>query len=168
MNNLPDNYFVFNSIGIIHSPYKNKAPNQSQINDQGEFKIILNKKYSEGLKLLNTFTYIYVIYYLDKVIRNNKMVISPPWANQQKVGIFASRSPNRPNPIGISVVKIKEIIDNIIYISGIDAFDGTPLLDIKPYIDKLDAKPDANYGWVEKEDNENHLALHLQGVPHKH
>ena len=74
MNNLPDNYFVFNSIGIIHSPYKNKAPNQPLVNDQGEFKIVLNKKYSEGLKLLNTFTYIYVIYYLDKVIRNNKLI----------------------------------------------------------------------------------------------
>ena len=168
MNNLPNNYFVLNSIGVIHSPYKNKAPHQPLVNDQGEFKIILNKKYSEGLKLLDTFTYIYVIYYLDKVIRNNEMIISPPWANQQKVGVFASRSPNRPNSIGISVVKILKIINNTILISGIDAFDGTPLLDIKPYIEDLDAKKDANYGWVEKGNNEDHLALHIQGIPHKH
>ena len=168
MINSPDNYFVFNSIGIIHSPYKNKAPHQPLVNEQGEFKIVLNKKFIKGLTLLDTFNYIYVIYYLDKVIRNNEMIISPSWANQQEVGIFASRSPNRPNPIGISIVKIKRIIDNVIYISGIDAFDGSPLLDIKPYIDQLDVKQDANYGWVEKEDNEDHLALHIQGIPHKH
>ncbi|MEN8123878.1 MAG: tRNA (N6-threonylcarbamoyladenosine(37)-N6)-methyltransferase TrmO [Bacteroidota bacterium] len=168
MNNLPNNYFVFNSIGVIHSPYKNKAPNQPLINDQGDFKIVLNEKFTKGLKLLDTFTYIYVIYYLDKVIRNNEMIISPPWANQQEVGVFASRSPNRPNPIGISIVKILKIIENKIYISGIDAFDETPVLDIKPYIDKLDAKSDANYGWVNIHDNEDHLALHIQGIPHKH
>jgi len=168
MNDISGNLFVLNSIGIIHSPYKNKAPHQTLDNDQGKFKIVLDKKFVKGLHLLDDFNYIYVIYYLDKVMRENKMIISPPWANLQDVGVFASRSPNRPNPIGISIVKIKKIIDNIIYISGIDAFDGTPLLDIKPYIDRLDAKSDANYGWVNKEDNEDHLALHIQGIPHKH
>lgn len=168
MNDAADNIFVLNSIGVIRSPYKNKAPHQALENDQGEFALVLHKKYIKGLQLLDSFAYIFVIYYLNKVMRNNEMMISPPWANQQDVGIFASRSPNRPNPIGISVVKIKKIIDNTIYISGIDAFDGTPLLDIKPYIDQLDAKSDANYGWVKKEDNDDHLALHIQGVPHKY
>ena len=168
MNDNSGNLFTFSSIGIIHSPYKNKAPHQTLDNDQGEFKIVLNKNFVEGLHLLDDFKYIYVIYYLDKVMRNNKMIISPPWANQQGVGVFASRSPNRPNPIGISVVKIKKIINNIIYITGIDAFDGTPLLDIKPYIDQLDVKLDANFGWINTEDNEDHLALHIKGIPHKH
>ena len=168
MSDINDNIFVLNSIGIIHSPYKNRAPHQTLDNDQGEFKIILDKKFIKGLQLLDDFKYIYVIYYLNKVMRDNEMIVSPPWANQQDVGVFASRSPNRPNPIGISVVKIQKIIENVIYISGIDAFDGTPLLDIKPYIDQLDAKLDANYGWVNKDDNEDHLALHIQGIPHKH
>jgi len=85
-----------------------------------------------------------------------------------KVGLFASRSPNRPNPIGISVVKIKRISGNILYISGIDAFDNTPVLDIKPYFDQLDAKTDANTGWFNPEDDSDHFLLHLKGIPHQH
>jgi tRNA-Thr(GGU) m(6)t(6)A37 methyltransferase TsaA len=82
------------------------------------------------------------------------------------VGVFASRSPTRPNPIGLSVVRIKRIEGNVIHVSGLDVFDGTPLLDIKPYIDELDVKKDANLGWVGDMDDPEHLALHIQGVPH--
>ena len=82
--------------------------------------------------------------------------------------MFASRSPNRPNPIGLSVVKILRIEKNIIAISGIDAFDNTPLLDIKPYIKNLDSKEDANFGWVNNTELDEHLKMHLAGIPHKH
>jgi len=168
MSRKPKNYHILNSIGIIQSPYINTAPYQPLNEDDGEFALILDKEYTQGLKLLDSFTYIYVIFYLDKTIRTKDLEISPPWANKQKVGVFASRSPNRPNPIGLSVVKIKKIVDNVIYISGIDAFNGTPILDIKPYLDELDAKKDANFGWVNKEKDSNHLALHIKGIPHAH
>jgi tRNA-Thr(GGU) m(6)t(6)A37 methyltransferase TsaA len=106
---------------------------------------------------------------LDKVsVQDRSTTLRPPWAPQMEIGVFASRSPNRPNPIGISVVKIKRIVKNIIYISGIDAFDGSPVLDIKPYLNILDVKPDANFGWVSATGDENHLALHIKGIPHKH
>jgi tRNA-Thr(GGU) m(6)t(6)A37 methyltransferase TsaA len=94
------------------------------------------------------------------------MMVSPPWADGKKVGVFASRSPVRPNPIGLSVVRIKNIVENRIYTSGLDAFDGTPLLDIKPYIKDLDSKSDANYGWIEEMDDMEHLILHIKGIPH--
>ncbi len=166
---IPKSYFVYNNIGIIRTPYTKEAPYQPVTDDEGIFKLIIDEKYKDGLKLLETFNYIYVIFSLDKIqIRKNENIIRPPWAKDMEVGVFASRSPNRPNPIGISIVKIKKIINNVIEISGIDAFDGTPIIDIKPYLKDLDAKPDANFGWVDETGDESHLLLHIKGVPHKH
>jgi len=95
------------------------------------------------------------------------MTVSPPWTPDTKVGLFASRSPARPNPIGISIVRVKKITGNEIITSGLDVFDNTPLLDIKPYIKDLDSKNDANYGWLDDlESNKQHLLLHIKGIPH--
>jgi tRNA-Thr(GGU) m(6)t(6)A37 methyltransferase TsaA len=168
MSTFPKDFVVLKSIGTIHTPYTNKAPNQSVEESEGEFKIILNKSFTEGLFRLDTFKYIYVIYYLDRVIKKNEMLVTPPMMHSGEVGLFSSRSPNRPNPIGISVVRIKEIFNNIIYISGIDAFDRTPVLDIKPYFDELDSKADAGTGWFDRKDDSDHFILHLKGIPHKH
>jgi len=166
---IPKTYHVYNSIGILRTPYHDKAPYQPVVNDTGEFKIILDEKYIEGLKLLETFKYIYVLFSLDKIqVRDNSTTLRPPWTPQMEIGVFASRSPHRPNPIGLSVVQIKKIAKNVIYISGIDAFDGSPVLDIKPYLNLLDAKPDANFGWVSETGDENHLTLHIKGIPHSH
>ncbi len=169
MSHTPKSYHVYNSIGILRTPYQNSAPYQPVVNETGEFKIILDQKYTEGLKFIDSFSYIYLLYALDKIqVKSNQNILRPPWAPEMEIGVFASRSPNRPNPIGLSIVKIKKIIYNIIYISGIDAFDGTPVLDIKPYLKELDAKCDANYGWVDETGDENHLALHIKGIPHEH
>ena len=94
------------------------------------------------------------------------MLVSPPWAGGMKTDVFSSRSPVRPNPIGLSIVGIKQIIDNEIHTSGLDVFDGTPLIDIKPYIKELDSKLDANYGWIEEIDDDEHVLLHIKGIPH--
>ncbi len=100
------------------------------------------------------------------ISRDVKNIVSPPWTDGHEVGVFASRSPIRPNPIGISIVKIKKIIKDTIHTTGLDVFDGTPLLDIKPYIKDLDSKNDANYGWIEDLDGYKHLILHIKGIPH--
>ena len=156
MDKHPKNYQI-NSIGIIQTPYINKTPRQPLNEDDGEFILIVNKEFSQGLKLLDGFRYIYVLFYLDKLKWTGKLKISKPLETQKNVGVFATRSPDRPNSIGLSVVKIKKIVDNHIYISGIDAFNGTPLLDIKPYIKKLDIKPDANNGWIDDIKENNNL-----------
>ncbi len=95
------------------------------------------------------------------------MIVDPAWIDNKKVGLFASRTPERPNPIGLSVVRIKKIIGNKIFTLGLDVFDNTPLLDIKPYVKDLDSKKDSNYGWIENlKGNMEHLLLHIKGIPH--
>jgi len=159
--------FEFKQIGVIRTPYIDNAPYQPVDEDEGEFRIVLDAKYVDGLANLASFAYLYAIYYIDRLAHSASMIVSPGWTHGAKVGVFASRSPVRPNPIGISIVRIKKIIDNEISTSGLDVFDYTPLLDIKPYVKDLDSKTDANYGWVEDLDGDKeHLLLHIKGIPH--
>ncbi len=158
--------YTLEQIGTIKTPYQENAPYQPIDTDEGEFYILVDPQYVDGLNDLEKFQYIYVIYYAHLMNRKIEMMIRPPWAKGKKVGLFASRSPVRPNPVGLSIVRIKDIINNKIYTSGLDVFDGTPLLDIKPYIKDLDNKPDANYGWIKEMDDKEHLSLHIKGIPH--
>lgn len=151
-------------IGRIRTPYLRKAPYQPA-GDEGIFYLELLPEYTDGLKALDTFRYIYVLFYMDRA-KPPKLIVEPPWAEDRRVGVFASRSPSRPNPIGLSVVKLLRIEGRRIYISSIDALDGTPILDIKPYVKYLDTKEDANLGWTEDVEDKNHLLLHLKGIPH--
>ena len=158
--------FTLEQIGVIKTPYQENAPYQPVDTDQEEFYIKINPEYIDGLNDLDKFTYIYVIFYAHQISREVEMMISPPWTDGKKVGVFSSRSPVRPNPIGVSIVRINDVIGNRVYTSGLDVFDGTPVLDIKPYIKDLDDKPDANLGWIEEMDDMEHLTLHIKGIPH--
>lgn len=156
-------------IGTIHTPYTSmSAPEQSQRDAPGEFWISLKPEYAEGLDQLEKFRYIYLLYFLDQVRSGRDMVVTPTWAGGIQVGLFASRSPNRPNPIGLSVVEIKEISGLDIVITGVDCYNGTPLLDIKPYIRTLDLKEEANDGWFDDLEDRSHLVDHLLGIAHEH
>ena len=160
--------FKLRQIGIIRTPYIDNAPYQPVQEDEGDFCIVVDPQYVNGLHKLAEFRYIYVIYYIHQIERELSMLVSPPWSGSTEVGVFASRSPIRPNFIGLSIVRIKRIINNKIFTSGLDVFDRTPLLDIKPYIKDLDSKPDANYGWIEEIDDYEHLLLHIKGIPHSY
>ncbi len=151
-------------IGIIRTPYGWKPPRQPV--HEGECYLEIFPEFSQGLKGLETFRYIYVLFWMDR-IEDFSLEAEPPWAGGEvKVGVFASRSPRRPNPIGLSVVRLLSVEGNIVRTSSIDAIDRTPLLDIKPYIRYLDSKEDANLGWVEALPDREHLLLHLRGIPH--
>ena len=123
----------YSSIGVIHTPYKDNAPYQPVEDDSGVFKISLEGRFAEALHRLEEFDYIYVLYHIHQAMDEPPMIMAPSWAGGVKVGMFASRSPLRPNQIGLSIVKVKRIEGSEIWTSGMDAFDGTPVLDIKPY-----------------------------------
>ena len=99
---------------------------------------------------IDLFLYYYVIFCFHRAGTSESLSAIPPWCGGKSVGVFASRSPFRPNPIGISIVRIKKIVDNIIHTTCIDALDQSPLLDIKPYIKAVDCKNKANNGWFKK------------------
>lgn len=153
-------------IGVIRTPYVDSAPYQPLANDEGEFRLCVDSPYADGLKDLDRFRYIYVLFLIHRIDRKPSMSVTPPWTPGKKVGLFSSRSPVRPNPLGLSIVEVKQVKGNDVFTSGLDAFDGTPLLDIKPYIKDLDSKEDANYGWLEDLEDRDHLLLHIKGIPH--
>ncbi|AFL99693.1 putative methyltransferase, YaeB/AF_0241 family [Desulfitobacterium dehalogenans ATCC 51507] len=157
------------SIGTIHTPYipSLPIPHQPMKDAPGEFWISLNPEYVEGLSELLSYRYITLLFYLDKV-SDESLKVNPPMAPELEVGVFASRSPRRPNPLGLSVVELKGIEGNEIIISSIDAYNGTPLLDIKPYIKSIDIKADANDGWLDTLPDKEHLLAHFLGLPHDH
>lgn len=114
--------------------------------------IVIDPVYEQGLCGLSDFSHIVVVYYLDKASFDAaKHLVRRPQgrADMPKIGIFSQRAKDRPNPIGITAVKLAGIQDNIITVQGLDAIHGTPVLDIKPYYPMYDCKPDATVpAWV--------------------
>ncbi len=143
------NEIVYRAIGTIRTPYSDMAPFQAKEDDpNGPFVLELLPEYETALEDLEYFKYIIVLFHMDRVKGyNGSNVAHPPSLSGGKVGLFASRSPNRPNPIGLDVARILRIEENRIYTSGLSVLDGTPLIDIKPYT-KRDSKPDPGEGWL--------------------
>ena len=137
-------------IGKIHTPYIDDAPYVDYEDKDGDFYIELNEAYTDGLHLLEKMNYCYILFHIHKQKKPPRMFIFPPRGKGKEVGLFATRTPNRINPIGLTVAKIKKIEENRIYTYGLDILDGTPLIDIKPYILDFDMKADANLGWIEE------------------
>ena len=138
----------YQPIGIIHSPFKENVgiPRQSIGASDIKGSIEVFDDYSEGIKDLNGFSHIIIIFHLH-MVKAPSLKACPPWDGKEH-GVFATRSPYRPNPIGISVVRLDHIDQNILHISGVDMADGTPVLDIKPYIPDLNPTKDIKIGWL--------------------
>lgn len=137
-------------IGIVHSPYKEMkgTPIQGVFNKDSEAWIELNSEYVTGLKDLDGFSHAILLYQFH--LSNKVEIVGKPYLENEDRGIFAMRSPHRPNHIGLSVVKIKRIDGNRLYFAEVDVLDGTPVLDIKPYVKQFDCREDAVSGWVER------------------
>jgi tRNA-Thr(GGU) m(6)t(6)A37 methyltransferase TsaA len=133
-------------IGVIHSPYREKKDTPFQGRHEiKECTIEVFIKYDPGLLDIDTCTHLFVLYRQD---RSNREVLQTktPWGPDMR-GVFSTRSPNRPNPIGLCVVYFLERNGRFLRVSGLDALDGSPLIDIKPYSATIDAFPDARVGW---------------------
>jgi len=138
----------YEPIGVIKTPYKEKKGIPIQPAGARDVKgaVELNPEYIDGLKDLDGFTHIILLYHFHKADSHSLHV--QPYMDKTKRGVFATRIPSRPNPIGLSVVRLDKIQGNTLHIRDVDILDGTPLLDIKPYVPEFDAAPDAEIGWL--------------------
>jgi tRNA (adenine37-N6)-methyltransferase len=138
----------YTPIGIIHSPFKTieNTPVQNSGGKGIKASIEIFPEYVEGLKDLTGFSHIILVYHLHKV--DHVSIQVKPFMDNVEHGIFATRSPVRPNPIGLTVVKLTEIRDNILFVENIDMIDQTPLLDIKPYLPTIDDIENVRLGWL--------------------
>ena len=117
-------------------------------------KIIINKKYEQALEQIDGFSHIIVLYWMNQILPSKQAVLKVHPRKRKDlplVGVFATRSPARPNPIGLTVVQVLECQANVIKVKGLDALDGTPVLDIKPYIPYSDSPAKAKTpAWIKK------------------
>ncbi len=140
----------FSPIGVIHSPFKKTVgvPIQASAAKGISGTVEVFQEYTDGLKNLNGFSHIILIYYFHRV---KKVVLkAKPFMDDEVRGIFSIRGPSRPNPIGISIVRLEKVVGNILYIMDLDIVDETPLLDIKPYVPEFDNRNGVKIGWLEK------------------
>ena len=132
------NEIRYKPIGVIRSPFKQPKGTPIQPTSAKGVKgtIVIFPEYAEGLKDINGFSHLILIYHFH--LSKTSPIIIQPFLEDTLHGVFATRSPSRPNPIGISVVRLLKIEKNILFVEDMDIIDGTPLLDIKPYIPEFD------------------------------
>lgn len=139
---------ILKPIGVIHSSFKNKdeAPIQGAFQPDERGSIELFAEYEQGLKDIDGFSHIFLVYSFDR--SGEIELVRRPFLDDEPHGIFATRHPCRPNGIGLTVVRLLQREGNRLEVAGIDVLDGTPLLDIKPYVPRFDCYPEASEGWI--------------------
>jgi tRNA-Thr(GGU) m(6)t(6)A37 methyltransferase TsaA len=139
---------AFEPIGLIRSPFTEKGQTPIQpYRSQAAGRVELLPEYEEGLLDLDSFSHIMLLYVFHHSEPGYALTVTP-FLDDRPKGLFATRYPRRPNPIGLSVVRLVRCEGPVLHVAGIDVVDGTPLLDIKPYVPPFDAFPDAALGWL--------------------
>jgi tRNA-Thr(GGU) m(6)t(6)A37 methyltransferase TsaA len=149
--------FEFSPIGIIHSPYAEPVgvPIQGVYADGAIATVEVSPELREGLSDLEGFSHIILLYCLHR--SQGYSLTCKPFLDVQKRGVFATRAPRRPNPIGMSIVRLLGIDGCVLRIADVDIVDGTPLLDIKPYIPEFDVRSNVRAGWYENARNREQI-----------
>jgi tRNA-Thr(GGU) m(6)t(6)A37 methyltransferase TsaA len=144
--------FQLHPIGIIHSPFTDKSQTPIQASrSQAKGVVEIYPEYTEGLQDLEGFSHIFLLYAFHE--SSGYSLLVKPFLDDQLRGLFATRYPARPNPIGLSVVRLITRQGNTLEIEGVDMLDGTPLLDIKPYVPDFDIRTDTRSGWYPARNN---------------
>lgn len=150
--------YLFDPIGIVRSPFKERvaAPRQPDLKAgaSGTVELLPGRDFEHALDGLDEWDHIWILFVFSQNVeqgRRWKPHVLPPRADR-KHGVFATRSPHRPNPIGMSVVALDGVDGLKIHVRGLDLLDATPVLDIKPYVAYADAHPGASSGWLDKDD----------------
>jgi tRNA-Thr(GGU) m(6)t(6)A37 methyltransferase TsaA len=141
----------YEPIGIIHTPFHDPVgmPIQHVAGEGITGNVEIFPEFSDGLKDIEGFSRIILIYHFHRSGNYRLQVI--PFLDTHPHGVFSTRAPNRPNPVGVSMVCLHKRVDNCLHISGVDILDGTPLLDIKPYLPECDAFSNERTGWFPKD-----------------
>jgi len=137
-------------IGIIHSPFTKAEgmPIQPAGAHGVKGTVEVLEEFRIGLKDLDVFSHIILLYLFHRSEGFSLEVV--PFLDNQSRGVFATRAPKRPNPIGLSVVRLDRIEDRVLHVQDVDILDGTPLLDIKPYVPEFDSRDEVRTGWLEQ------------------
>ena len=139
---------TYRPIGIIHTPFTTpkETPIQPKYAEGAKGRIILDEAYAEGVADVDGFSHITLIYHLHRSEGYQLKVV--PYLDTEERGLFATRAPRRPNAIGISVVVLERVDGNVLHIANVDMLDGTPLLDIKPYVEGFVGDTPVRTGWI--------------------
>lgn len=137
---------ILKPIGVVHTPFKDKRETPIQPTRSNAIgKVEIEPEYSAGLTDLEGFSHIYLIYYFHK--SSGYELLVKPFLDDRQRGLFATRYPARPNSIGVSIVRLLAREENFLTIRDVDVLDGTPLLDIKPYVPDFDVRENVSTGW---------------------
>jgi tRNA-Thr(GGU) m(6)t(6)A37 methyltransferase TsaA len=140
---------TFRPIGLIRSPFAGKDETPIQpYRSLAAGKVEVLAEYEEGLRDLDGFSHLILLYHFHRADPGYDLLVTP-FLDDRPKGLFATRYPRRPNGLGLSVVRLVRREANVLHVAGIDVLDGTPLLDIKPYVPRFDAVPEAAMGWLE-------------------
>lgn len=136
-------------IGVIHTPYVEAAdaPIQGRLGSGGRGEVDVFDEYAPGLQDLEGFSHVTLLYYFHRA--SSEELVVKPFLDDARHGVYATRHPRRPNHLGITTVRLLERRGNVLVVDGVDMLDGTPLLDIKPYVAAFDRGPEsARCGWL--------------------
>ena len=142
----------FEPIGVVRSPHTDPAqtPIQPSFAAGIEGRAEIEPCFAEGLRNLEGFSHLYLLYLLHRA--PSPSLVVTPYLEDEPHGVFATRSPARPNPIGLSVVRLLGVEGSVLRLADLDILDGTPLLDIKPWVEEFDAREGARSGWIARID----------------
>ncbi len=143
---------TYTPIGTIHSPFTDlkDMPIQPTSENSAPGTVHLHPQFASAIRDLEGFSHVILIYHFHQASRVNLTVT--PFMDSEPRGIFATRAPTRPNPIGLSVVALESVEGTVLHLENVDILDGTPLLDIKPYVPNFDTPQDVHVGWLGRED----------------
>lgn len=140
-------------IGAIRTPFRAGpgTPIQGPLSDGAPGTVVLRDEHAPGLRDVDGFSHLILIYQFHRVApagAGEGELLQRPYLDDEKRGVFAIRSPRRPNPIGVTVVELVAVEGPRLRVRGVDMLDGTPLLDLKPYVPRFDCFPEAQSGWL--------------------
>ena len=150
------NEVVYKPIGVVHSPFKTPkdVPIQSAAAKDVIGSVEVSPEYVAGLKDVEGFSHLILVYHFHLAQKYSLLV--KPFLDEKLHGVFSTRAPSRPNPIGVSIVRLAKIEKNLLHIQDVDVLDGTPLLDIKPFVPEFDQRNAERIGWLKKKVDKLH------------